>query len=195
MQWSVGAIAAGASGQRTLVVQVDPLATNGSVVTATADLRDAATGRSLARANAAAAVLTSSGAQLTLTAMPDPVRPGQLVQYAATVTNRTSNVQYYVITAPVPNGMTVAASAISQGASGATSGCGASVCGPGTMIQWGNASGYPVGVGAGQSVTVTFAALVDATNPPANGTVIRSTAAATTSAGSASATVDVAIGP
>ena len=192
VQWNVGGIAAGASGQRTLVVQVDPQAANGSVVTATADLRDATTGRSLARANAAAAVLTSSATQMTLTATPDPARPGQLVQYAATVTNRAANTQYYTITALVPNGTTVAASAISQNVYAACSG--ATVCGPGSVILWGG-GGHPAVVGAGQSVTVTFAALVDAANPLPNGTVIRSTAEGTGNYSGATAAVDVVIGP
>ena len=132
---------------------------------------------------------------MSMTATPDPVRPGQVVQYAATVTNRATITQNYIITAQVPNGMTVAASAISQNVYATCSG--ASVCGPGRVILWGS-GGHPAAVAAGQSVTVTFAALVDAANPLPNGTVVRSTAEAATAEGTgslsgASAAVDVVV--
>src|SRR5439155_17085894 len=90
VQWDVGVLPSGGTGQRQLVVQVDPAAASGSVVSAAADLRDAGTGASLARANAAAAVLSNAASQVLITATPDPVRPGELVQYVITATNRSA---------------------------------------------------------------------------------------------------------
>ena len=195
VQWDVGALPSGGTGQRQLVVQVDPAAASGSVVSAAADLRDAGTGASLARANAAAVVLTSAGAQVMITATPDPVRPGELVQYAITATNRSAVPHSFSVSAQVPNHTTVSNGAfsvptgISQGGS-----CGSSAittCAAGSTISWlfGNNPIAP-----GQSVTVQFSALVDTINPPPSGTVIRSTASVVSSGiDSASAGVDVAI--
>ena len=189
MQWNVGALAPGATGQQQLVVLVDPLMSNGSVVNATADLRDTATGRSLARANAGAAVLTSSNVQAVLTATPDPVRPGQFVQYAATVTNRGVNGGGYDIEAKVPNFTSVPVGAIGQ--SGFCVGVSVSLpCPAGGTVRWQNFF-----IAAGQSLTLPFAALVDTASPPPNGTVIRSTLTALGSNGGATAGVDVVIRP
>ena len=195
VMWNVGALAAGTAGQRTLVVQVAPAMAVGSAVSVAADLRDTSTGRSLARATSVATVLASASTQMTLTASADPVRAGQLVEYTATVINRSAVPHYYAITIPVPAGMSVAAGSISQGASGAPAGCGAAVCLAGSVIQWGNNTGYPATVGAGRSLTVTFVAQVDTNNPPAAGTVIRTTASAAGDATSASAAAHVVVGP
>ena len=189
VQWNVGALAPGAAGQRQLVVLVDSQMSNGSVVNATADLRDASTGRSLARANAAAAVLTNSATQAVMTATPDPVRPGQLVQYAVTVTNRSTGSFVYAAEAQVPNHSTVPVGSIGQ--SGSCTAVASNVpCPAGGTVRW---PGFFIN--AGQSVTLQFAALVNTTNPPPNGTVIRSTATAQGGSSGASAGVDVAIGP
>ena len=192
VSWNVGALPSGGTGQRTLTVSVDPLAVNGSIIAATANLSDAATGRSLARGNTAAAVLSNAFTQVAMTAAPDAVRPGQLVQYAVTVTNRDSVARYYTITAQVPNGTTVAGSAISQ-IPGSGSTCGAATCVAGAAILWGGPGYSAVPLTPGQSVTVSFAALVDAANPLPNGTVIRSTATASATGTGASAAVDVVV--
>ena len=120
---------------------------------------------------------------VALTATPDPVRPGELVQYAITVTNRTASSQFYSITAPVPNHTKVASNAVSSGG-----GCGLSSCPAGTIVTWGSHS-----IAAGQSDTVQFAALVDTASPPPNGTLISTTAAATANGNGASAAVDVVV--
>ena len=188
VQWTVGALAPGAAGQRQLVVLVDALMSNGSVLNAAADLRDASTGRSLARANAAAAVLTHSDTQMVMTATPDPVRPGGFVQYALTVTNTRSTGTYtYTINAQVPNHTTVPAG--STGQSGTCRGVQNGACPTGGTLNW------ALNIGPGQSVTLSFSALVDTTNPPPNGTVIRSTATTLSSDSGATAAADVVIGP
>ena len=186
VQWNVGALAASATGQRQFVVTVNAQAANGSVVAAAADLREAATGRSLARANAATMVLANSNTQVTMTAAPDPVRPGEFVQYAVTATNRSANASTYTLTAQVPSHTTVPAGSIAQ-----TGSCGLinAACPAGGTIRWIQV------IGGGQSFSVAFAALVNTTNPPPNGTLIRSTATAEGANSGATAAVDVAIAP
>ena len=138
----------------------------------------------------------SGGTQVAIAGAPDAVRPGQLVQYAVTVSNRSAQTLDYTITAQVPNGTTVAYSAISQSTTfDANCGANVAVCAAGSTIRWGLSSIYPVRIAAGQSATVSFSALVDATNPPPNGTVIRSTATASASGTGASAAVDVVVAP
>ena len=153
--WSGGALPSGGTGQRTLTVSVDPLAVNGSIIAATANLSDAATGRSLARGNTAAAVLSNAFTQVTMTAAPDAVRPGQVVQYAVTVTNRDTVTRNYTITAQVPSGTTVVSSAISTVPNGYNAGCGSPVCAAGATIAWGSSSYGTVSLAPGQSMTVS----------------------------------------
>ena len=177
VQWAIGALGAGANGTRQLVLAVDPQAATGSVINVAADLRDSATGQSLARTGAATAVLSSIKTRIAATASADPVRPGQLVQYAVTVTNGSAENRQYIITAQVPMGMSVPDKNIVEG--GYAVRCGGNSlyntsCMAGQVISWGTFTGYPAQIGAGQSVTVGFAAIVDTVNPPSSGTVLRS---------------------
>jgi len=125
---------------------------------------------------------------MAITATPDPVSPGQTVQYAVTVTNRTAaGNNFYQIEAQVPSGMTVPAGNVGQ--SGA---CGVFTnvaCAAGGVIRWTN-----IQIAPGQSTTLQFAALVNTLNALPNGTVVRSTATARVVSGSASgasAAVDI----
>jgi hypothetical protein len=136
-------------------------------------------------------VLTNSGTQVALTATPDPVQPGQLVQYTVTVTNRSTGNQVYIVEAQVPNHTTAPTTSIGQG--GFCIGIGThptASCPAGGTVRWQNFL-----INAGQSVTLSFAALVSTANPPPNGTIIRSTATATGGSSGASAAVDMAIAP
>ena len=131
----------------------------------------------------------SSNVQAVLTATPDPVRPGQFVQYAATVTNRGVNGVYYDVEAKVPNFTSVPVGAIGQ--SGFCVGVNATLpCPAGGTVRWQNFY-----IAGGQSLTLPFAALVDTASPPVNGTATRSTLTAVGSNGGATSGVDVAIGP
>ena len=183
VQWDVGALPPGGNGQRQLVLQVDALMPNASVVQVFAELRAAVGGGSLARTSEAAVVLNDIRAALALTATPDPVRPGEPVQYAITLANRTSGTQFYNVDVLVPQHVTVASSSMSGNGS-----CGLIVCTPGRTIRWG------FNIGAGQSATMQFAALVDSVNPPANGTVIQVPAIAFSNADNISAAIDVVVG-
>jgi hypothetical protein len=183
VQWRLGALPPGGAGQRGFVVQIDPTLASGSLVTASADLRNAATGASLARANAAAAVSSSPATALAITATPDPVRPGGAIQYTITATNRSAAAQGLSIAAQVPNYTTVAPSAISPGGT-----CASAPCTAGSTIAW----SFP-SVAAGQSVTAQFSAVVSTTDIPADGTVVRASAAVRSAAGDQAAGVDVAV--
>ena len=175
VQWSIGALAAGASSERQLVVQVAPGAASGSMVLGTADF-SAGGVSSLARATAATAVAAGPTTAISLVATPDPVKPGERVFYTLTVTNRTANTIYIAsgdITAIVPDHATVASGERSNGVcNGSSSG----TCAAGDTIYWGVGS-----LAAGQSASVTFAALVDTVNPPVSGTLLHSVATEFTS--------------
>jgi pimeloyl-ACP methyl ester carboxylesterase len=129
--------------------------------------------------------------QLLMTATPDPVRPGQLVQYALTVTNRDTQSHQFIVNALVPAHSTVPANSLGQGGScvGSTS---AFSCPAGGTVRWTTTI-----LGSGQSVTLLFTTMLDAANPPPNGTLLRSTATATpTGDGSpATAAIDVVVAP
>src|SRR5574337_1895983 len=127
----------------------------------------------------------TSTTDLAITATPDPVKPGEKVLYTVTFTNRTANlVNGWFVTATVPNHTTVAAGERSSGYC-----VGNATCNAGATIQWTFDN-----VAAGQSVSVTFAALVDTVDPPSNGTLLHSVATVNSNAGGgASATSDVVV--
>lgn len=190
VSWNIGALAPGASGTRRIVVSVDPAISAGAIVTARADLRDTTSARSLARATAIAEVLGATITQLALSATPDPVRPGEFVHYTIKVANRGSTDSVYRVDALLPEGTTATGGTIGQG--GGCSGIVVlnTVCSGGQTIVWAS-----VPVRAGQSVTLSYAAQVNATSPPPEGTVIRSTATAMPAAGgnAALAAVDAVV--
>lgn len=108
-----------------------------------------------APANAATAASDSSLAAISMTANPDPVKPGERVLYALTVTNRSANTVNRVdVTASVPDHTTVARGDSAFGTCNSQA-----VCNPGATLFW-NAN-----VAVGQSQSFTFAALVDAATP------------------------------
>jgi uncharacterized repeat protein (TIGR01451 family) len=121
---------------------------------------------------------------IALVATPDPVRPGELVSYTVTVSNRTaSTINTWYVTATIPEHVTVAkgdhpGGSCSTGSTGNT-------CYPGETISWLLSS-----IAGGQSLSVTFAALVDSASPPASGTLLRSTATVTAPNAAAGATAD-----
>ena len=183
VQWNVGALASGASGQRQLAVLVDPAAASGSVVLGVADLFDSSNAQSLARANAATVVAASPVTGLSLSATPDPVRPGEKVFYMVTVTDRGTG-SFGSVTATVPDHTTVAQADRSGG------NCNNQLtCAAGATISWNTTN-----LATGQSQSFTFAALVDTVNAPPNGTVLHSVATGIlNNGGGASATTDVVI--
>jgi len=186
VKWTVGALAPGASGQSQLVVQVDASAADGSIVLGTADLYDSANSVSLARATVGTAVTRTPAMAITQSASPDPVMPGEKVLYTITATNLTSTLASMGITATVPDHTKVAAADRSGGNCNNLD-----VCPPGSTISW----SFGTTTGLGQSKTVTFSALVDPSSPPANGTILHSVAAVSSSiaAGGASAMADVRV--
>ena len=185
VQWGLGALASGAAGQRQLLLSIDETVTAGSLLRLAADLRTVVGGQSLARSTVAVPVLDSPGLQVALSANPDPVRPGERVQYALSAINGYSTTEYLYLYAQVPEHATVAASDISAGG-----GCGASSCQAGQTISW--TVGY---TGSGQSVIAQFTALVDSVDPPPDGTVLHTTASVRASDESGAITgADVRIG-
>ncbi len=91
VQWNVGALSAGQSGVRKLGVTVNASLTAGTVVAAQAEMRDAASGASLARGTTADTVRTLVLLTTTVTPAPDTtVLPGGTINYTFTATNHNS---------------------------------------------------------------------------------------------------------
>ena len=90
VQWPLGALAAGASGQDSFTFAVDASAEAGTLLVADAIIQDgSATSRS-ARARATNVVSATPGLTLSITAKPDPVQPGQVIDYVITCTNASA---------------------------------------------------------------------------------------------------------
>src|SRR5216683_930467 len=172
--WSLGSVAAGTAGRRTVVVQVPTTAVAGSQLAADAAVRNPTTQVVLAHAGLTTGVGNATETVLNVRAVatPDPAAAGQRVRYAVTVSNTATATQEVFLRATVPANTTVAASELSLAA--ACDGVGFTTCAAGQTLQF-----VGFNVAAGASVTVVYPALVSTTAPPANGTALKSTATAT----------------
>lgn len=86
VQWDLGTVGSGDSGQRTVTFEVDSGLVDGRPVSMCAQISDAADSAS-ARASTHAAVQSTAPLTLSLNASPDPVRPGENVNYLLVVSN------------------------------------------------------------------------------------------------------------
>lgn len=86
---------------------------------------------------------------VSLTGTPDPVRPGEVVQYALLAVNNHTTSENMYLSTQVPIHTTVATENISAGGS-----CGASVCTAGQTIEWSYFSTAP-----GQAAAVQFSSV------------------------------------
>jgi uncharacterized repeat protein (TIGR01451 family) len=108
VEWPVGPLGVGESGERWLTVQVAPGAVPGDVVRGDAVVFDAGGVAEPARASAVAAVRVAPPLSLSVSASPDPVRPGDEVVYQLTVTNRgAADRAGVVLEALIPTSMQV----------------------------------------------------------------------------------------
>jgi len=166
--WSLGTVAAGTAGRRTVVVQVATTAVAGSQLAADAALRNPTTQVVLAHAGLTTGVGNATETVLNVRAVatPDPAAPGQRVRYAVTVSNTATALHSVLLTATVPPNTTVAANELSLGA--ACDGAGFTTCAAGQTLRFG------FNVAAGASVTVVYPALISTSAPPSNGTLLNS---------------------
>src|SRR5712671_1141876 len=166
--WSLGTVAAGTAGRRTVVVQVATTAVAGSQLAADAALRNPTTQGVLAHAGLTTGVGNATETVLNVRAVatPDPAAPGQRVRYAVTVSSTATATHSVLVTATVPANTTVRASELSLGA--ACDGAGFTTCAAGQTLRFG------FNVAAGASVTVVYPALISTTTPPSNGTLLNS---------------------
>jgi hypothetical protein len=105
VQWALGALTPGATGQQTLTVTVSPAAAEGSQIVATSNIFESTNPAVEAQAEAATEVhIGVVELALTVAASPDPVAPGQVVNYVFTATNTTTSTQSVIqLTFVVPN--------------------------------------------------------------------------------------------
>jgi len=168
--WSLGTVAAGTAGRRTVVVQVPTTAVAGSQLAADAALRNPTTQVVLAHAGLTTGVGNATETVLNVRAVatPDPAAPGQRVRYAVTVSNSATATHSVLVTATVPANTTVTKSELSLAAF--CDGVGAyTTCAAGQTLQF-----VGFNVAAGGSVTVVYPALISTTAPPSNGTLLNS---------------------
>ena len=85
VQWNLGSVAAGGSNQRRFTVAAGESAEDGSVLQAWAEIVSGS--QNSARTNTATVVSSDSGVLLSMTANPDPVKPGEQIYYTLTVSN------------------------------------------------------------------------------------------------------------
>ena len=161
--WAVGALSPGQSDRQQVTLQA-PVSSAGSILMAEAQLRDPTTLQSHARASALATVATPL--ELAVSTLPDPVQPGQNVSYVVTVSNTSAiSTGNAVLYARVPN-HTMVPAAQDEGAGCGSTGATNVDCLAGQSLAWN------IFLGAGESMTRTFTAVVDSISPPANGTLL-----------------------
>ncbi len=186
VQWNAGPIAAGTSNRYELRVRVDAGAPAGSVIEGVADVVAGTT--RLVRADVATTVVTGPApAAISVSATPNPVKPGERVQFTVTFANRTGfDVNNWKVTATVPEHATVESNEDSGAlCNGSTLGCGS-----GGTLGWSVPS-----LAAGESRTLSFWALVrtGAVAPP-DGVLLRSVATVTSAIpGEASASASIVV--
>src|SRR5712672_2693967 len=167
--WSLGTVAAGSAGRRTVVLQVASTAVAGTQLAGDAALRSPTTQAVIAHAALSTPVGASpvSTLNVRVVATPDPVAAGQRVSYAVTVSNTATATHAVLVAATVPLNATVAHNELSfaaycDGASNYVT------CTAGQTLRF-----VAFNVPAGGSVTVIYPALVSSTAPP-NGTLVNS---------------------
>jgi len=173
VSWNASTLAPGQADSVALTVTAPSSA--GAVIAATAEVVDTATSQSYSRSSVNTTVASKDALQIAVSAMPDPVQPGQAVTYDITLSN-TGNVTYgsnccnsLNIRASVPNNTMVVSAAQAGGGSCSNVSGSAAVfpCTPGQDIVW---SG--MGLAAGASVNFHFSALVNTSSAPSNGTLL-----------------------
>ena len=169
VSWTLGTLAAHSAGRQTVVLQVASTAAAGSQLAADAALLDPTSGAALVHAGLTTGVgnATVTALNIRAVATPDPVAPGQRVNYAVTVSNSAAATHTVYLRTTVPANTTVAASELSLAAN--CDGVGFTTCAAGQTLGF---SGFNLPAGA--SVTVVYPALVSTTTPPANGTLLNS---------------------
>ena len=87
VQWTLGSLGAGDSARQQFTVEVDAGAIDGDVLLSEAELRDKISQEIRSKASSSTVVRSEVLGTLTMTANPDPVRPGEWIYYTLTVSN------------------------------------------------------------------------------------------------------------
>lgn len=161
VRWTLGNLAPGVTGVREVVVRVDPNRTAGEPVVCDAL---ATSGAVTAHAKIVTQVETAVVLTAHLTAAPDPVAPSETTLLSLTVTNR-GLVDLLNVTAAVR--MPVEMAAVNAGFASDAPACFGGICDFPERVVWTLGT-----VPAGQGVTVTFPATVNAVATTPNGSVI-----------------------
>jgi hypothetical protein len=126
--WNLGLIAPGDGGSREVIVQVD--AADASVLQAAAEIFDANDPLEQAGAEALTVVDATPPIAVQIDANSDPVRPNELMNVQAIVTNRDAVARTLTLRLRYPDGLA------SVAVSNTTASCAPSFCDPGEIVTW-----------------------------------------------------------
>lgn len=162
VEWPLGTLAPGDIGTRQVTVQVPANAANGQLLEAQARIQKGdASG--LKRANASSVVVVTNPVKVAIETNPDPVRPGESIETAITVSNSGNSVASVVLDFIVPDFIDTFLDSTSTG-SGACGPFSYNTCSRDAFLRW------PLNVPAHDAVTVQIGPF--ASMAPPSGAVI-----------------------
>ena len=175
VRWTLGTVSAGQSGLRQLTVTVGAGLAAGTLLNGEASTHDAAQPQSTGRSRAITTVQVAPPLAVTMTASPNPARPGDIVTYTMTVANRgTVALAGVELNVTLPDKMETYFAALRA-------------YGPGDVVDWTGT------IGAGQNWIVTMQPRLEGFIP--DGTIIQNVATVSSSNGqSATSHLTVQIG-
>jgi len=155
VEWSLGALAPGQAGTRSVTLEVAAGLAAGTLLAADVALSDTSLPPQLARAGAVTEVDGVSALELAIVVGPDPVAPGEQLDLELTVSN-TSAAAIPTVTLQLRWPQEIAALLTGQG-TGSPGACTQIInnagCSAGEFAQWSLGT-----IAAGESVTVTYSA-------------------------------------
>lgn len=163
VQWDLGALPVNAVISRAVRVQVANGTAPGSLLEAAATIGDPANPLASARQRIFTRVAQGTPLALSWAVVPDPVRPGEVLETQLTVTNTGTNATSARVEARLPDGTDAFAASLSNAAN-----CSATTlqCAPREIVRW----TMPL-IQPGSSATVRMPPIVS--SGTANGTLLR----------------------
>jgi uncharacterized repeat protein (TIGR01451 family) len=170
VSWSLGTLAPGESGERTLAVAVSSGAGNGQAIELRGRISNAVSPLDEARGSSHVRVLSTNELDVALEFSADPIAPGEQFTASVTVSNPSAIASGGVtINLVLPDGIEPFSESALVGLSNCDRGASAVLCEPGETILWAFGT-----IGAGQSRIGTFTTRVSSggASPP-SGALLR----------------------
>lgn len=179
VEWALGSLAAGESGDVTFTLGIDPGAGDGDHLELRARIQNGASPADETRLATVVRVRNVAELQTTLELNPDPLASGERFTLSATISNPSSTASLSAaITLRLPDGIEPFAESVLTGLSNCDRGASAALCEPGESILWALGTLAP-----GVSRVGELSAIVSqGPSAPAAGNLLRFEAVATDSA-------------